>query len=129
MPITAPPPSVVEPRDPPAVASSSWPWSVAGGVTGGLGLVGFAVAAGFAADARGAWSDAACTDGRCPDAAAQAQAERAGRSADRATAFAVGGGALAAAGAVLLVVGLWPADGGDGDDVVGVTPNGVRLRF
>lgn len=113
----------VEAPEPRAVAPD-WPWWLAGGGTGGLGLVGMGIAAGFTADASAAWRDAGCERGLCPDAESQALSERAGRSADWATGFAVGGGLLATVGVALIVVGLWP----DESDVE-VGRQGLRIRF
>lgn len=84
VPKAVPPPPVPQPPKPitRAAPAPDWPWFLAGGITGGVGLVGLAVAGGFAADASQAWSDAGCRDGLCPDTEAQALSEQAGRSAD-----------------------------------------------
>lgn len=129
-PIVAPAP--VEPAPAPVVDDSGSALWIAGGITGGVGLVALGVSAGFTADAASAWSDAGCTDGFCSDAASQTLSERAGRSADIATGFAIGGGVLAATGAVLIVVALVSGDEGEAegsDSAIGVSAGGLHVRF
>lgn len=97
-----PPPLRAAPPD----RDSDHTLAVAGGVSGGAGLVLLGVSAIFGVKAASEWSDAGCHAGLCPDAGAQRHAENAGGSADLATGFAVAGGLALATGAVLLLVGL-----------------------
>lgn len=129
-----PPPAPVTPPPAPTPVTPSVTeeggvdaWIVTGSVLGGVALVAFGVSAGFTADASSAWGEAGCRDGLCPDADAQALSERAGRSADVATGLAVGGGLVAAVGAVFFVVGLTSGEPDHAD--VGFGPQGMRVRF
>lgn len=115
----------VPPTTPPAEEDADrTAWWIAGGVTGGVGLVALGVSAGFTADAASSWSDAGCENGLCPNADAQALSEQAGRSADVATGVGIAGGLLAATGAVLILVGAL-----GGEEHVTVSARGLAIRF
>jgi tetratricopeptide (TPR) repeat protein len=128
-PSPAPPPSTppsVPKATPAPEPEPGTPWFIAGGVIGGAGLVALGIAGGFTADAASSWKDARCDHGLCPDAKAQASSEHAGRSADVATGLAVAGGVVAAAGAVLVLVGL-TTSGDEGP--LSFDHGGLGLRF
>jgi hypothetical protein len=127
----APPPAPSPPQPPPPQEpTANVGLMIGGGLLGGVGIVGLAIAAGFTADASSAWDDATaagCADGRCPTVDAQSASEQASRSADFASGFVVGGGVLAAAGLTLFLVGAF--DRGPRERSVALTPSGLRWRF
>lgn len=95
----------VPPREAPPPPPDPTPFYIAGGVTGGVGLVGVAIGAGFGALAldKQSLSDDECVGG-CTDLGSQASHE-AGDAADVSTAMFVIGGAAAGASVILFAVG------------------------
>ncbi|HEX7664915.1 MAG TPA: PEGA domain-containing protein [Polyangiaceae bacterium] len=123
----APPPPIVEP--PPSEKTVPF-WSgtrVAAAVSAGIAVAAAGVGTGFGVVASSKWSDASngCPANPCTNAGARQSGKDAGTFADVSTGLFVGAGVFAAAAVVLYVVSPRPTP----KRAVGVTPNGVLLKF